>query len=209
MIRLESVLKTSLQDVLKMSWRRLEDFLETSWRRLENVLKTPWRRLEDVLKTSWKRFEDVLKTYSQDEYIGLDQDVLKTSSEDVRLRRTYSSWSRRLQDVFIKTNVCWAVDFEQLDACWDWTIDVQLQWKLSKADTYWTKTGRVSKKWDWNEEKHISEAEHGSRNIPLTTNLISLLISELFGLSIKAGKIIKKQTKFLSDVGMSTVERVS
>ena len=104
-----------------------------SWRRLEDVLKT---FLQDVLKTSWKRLEDVLKTYSQDEYIGLDQDVLKTSSEDVKLRRTYSSWSRRLedvfwrrkakanifvliktssededetrlQDVFIKTNVCW------------------------------------------------------------------------------------------------------
>ena len=53
------------------------------------------------------------------------ENVLKTSSEDVRLRRAYSSWSRRLedvfkissedederrlQDVFIKTNVCWAV----------------------------------------------------------------------------------------------------
>ena len=106
------VFKTSwrcLQDVFA---RRLEDVLKTSWRRLEDVLKT---FLQDVLKTSWKRLEDVLKTYSQDEYIGLDQDVLKTSSEDVRLRRTYSSWSRRLedederrlQDVFIKTNVCW------------------------------------------------------------------------------------------------------
>ena len=78
----------------------LEDVLKMSWRRFEDVLKTSWRRLEDVLKTSWKRLEDVLKTYSQDEYIGLDQDVLKTSSEDVRLRRTYSSWSRRLQDIF-------------------------------------------------------------------------------------------------------------
>ena len=79
----QNVLKTFWQDVLKMSWGRFEDvlkmswrcFCKTSWRRLENVLKTPWRRLEDVLKTSWKRFEDVLKTYSQDEYIGLDQDV--------------------------------------------------------------------------------------------------------------------------------------
>ena len=68
------------------------------------VLKTSWRCLEDVFA---RRLEDVLKTYSQDEYIGLDQDVLKTSSEDVRLRRTYSSWSRHLEDVFIKTNVCW------------------------------------------------------------------------------------------------------
>ena len=50
---------------------------------------------------SWRCLEDVLKTYSQDEYIGLDQDVLKTSSEDED--------ERRLQDVFIKTNVCWVV----------------------------------------------------------------------------------------------------
>ena len=87
-----------------MSWsrfsRRLEDVLKTSWRFLEDLFA---RRLEDVLKRSWKRLEDVLKTYSQDEYTGLDQDVLKTSSEDVRLRRTYSSWSRRLQDV-LKTS---------------------------------------------------------------------------------------------------------
>ena len=53
-------------------------------------------RLEDVLKMSWRRFEDVLKTYDQDEYIGLDQDVLKTSSGD--------EGEKRLPDVFIKTN---------------------------------------------------------------------------------------------------------
>ena len=120
MIRLENMLKTSLQDVLKMYWRRLEHVLKKI---LQGILKTFWWRLEDVLKTSWRCLEDVLKTYGQDEYIGLDQDVLKTSSEDVRLRRTYSSWSRRLedvlktssedenerrlQDVFIKANVCW------------------------------------------------------------------------------------------------------
>ena len=65
--------------------------LKTSWRYL---CKTSWRRLEDGLKTSWQAW----RCY---------QNVLKTSSEDVTLRRTYSSWSRRLQDVFIKTNVCW------------------------------------------------------------------------------------------------------
>ena len=101
-IRSESALKTSLQDVLKMSWRRLqnvskaswrclEDVLKTSWRcledvfarHLEDVLKTSWRCLEDVLKTPWRcledvfpiLLEDVLKTYDQYEYIGLDQDV--------------------------------------------------------------------------------------------------------------------------------------
>ena len=80
--------------VLKTSWRYL---WKTSWRCLEDILKTffmtSWRRFEDVLKTCW---QDVLKTYGQDEYIGVDQDVLKTSSEDVRLRRTYSSSSTRL-----------------------------------------------------------------------------------------------------------------
>ena len=41
--------------------------------------------LEDVLKMSWRRFSRHL------------EDVLKTSYEDVRLRRTNSSWSKRLQ----------------------------------------------------------------------------------------------------------------
>ena len=96
MIHLQNILKASLQDVLKMSWRRfcrrLEDVLKTSWRRFG---KMSWRCLEDVfarrfddvlntflqdvLKMSSKRLEDFLKTYSQDGYIGLDQDVLKTS----------------------------------------------------------------------------------------------------------------------------------
>ena len=121
---LEEVLKMywrRLEDVLKTSWRclenlwprriywswpkRLEDVLITSWRRMAktNILvltRTSWRRLEDVLKTSWRHLEDVLKTYGQDKYIGPDQDVLKTSSEDERLRPTYSSWSRRLKEVF-------------------------------------------------------------------------------------------------------------
>ena len=96
MIRLENVLKISLQDVLKMSWRRFKDVLKISWRRLEDVFA---RRLEDVFKTSRRRLEDVLKMYGQGEYIVLEQDVLKTSSEDVRVRRTYSSWSRHLEDV--------------------------------------------------------------------------------------------------------------
>ena len=98
-----------LQNVLKMSSRR--------------ICETSWIRFEDVLKTSWKRLEVALGTYGQDEYIGLDQDVLKTSSEDVWLIRILfvfikTSWRRledvfwrrrrrRLQDVFIKTNVCW------------------------------------------------------------------------------------------------------
>ena len=99
---LEDVLKTSwkrLEDVLKMSWRR---FCKTSWRRLEDILKTSW---QNVLKTSWRRMtktiilvliktslRSLLKTYEYSEYVCLDQDVLKTPSEDVD--------KRCLQDVF-------------------------------------------------------------------------------------------------------------
>ena len=119
MICPQNVLKRSLQDVLKTSWRRLQNVLNKSWRCLEDVLKTSWRRLgdvlktflkrclEDVLRTSWKRLKDVLKTYDQEDYVGLDQDVLKTSWR--RLLKTIT------KDVFIKTNVCWVPShFRQL-----------------------------------------------------------------------------------------------
>ena len=81
---LEDVLKTSLQDSLKPSWIFFE---ETSWRikdvlkEVQNVIKKSSRRVEDVLKTF---LQDVLKmslrrlqNICQDEYIHLDQDVLK------------------------------------------------------------------------------------------------------------------------------------
>ena len=87
------VFKTSWRCLQALFARRFENVLKLSWRRLEDVLA---RRLEDALKMSWKRLEDVLKTYGQDEYIGLNQDVLKTSAEDVWLIRLYSSSSRRL-----------------------------------------------------------------------------------------------------------------
>ena len=56
-------------------------------------------------------------------------------------------------------------------------------------------------------KKKKREAEDGNRNFALTTNLISLTILKLFGLSIKAAKI--KVKKKLSDASMSTVECVS
>ena len=87
MIRLQNILKASLQDVLKTFWRRLE----------EDVLKTSWRCLEDVFA---RRLEDVFKTYGQDKYIGLDQDVFwrrKAKANILVLIKT--SW-RRLEDVF-------------------------------------------------------------------------------------------------------------
>ena len=84
-----------LENVFKTPWRRLVDVLKTSWKCLEDTLKTSWRRLKDVLKTSWRRLEDVW----QDEYVDLDEDVLKTCSKDIWVRQIYSSWSRRLEDV--------------------------------------------------------------------------------------------------------------
>ena len=68
MIRLENVIfARCLEDVLKMSWRRLA---KTSWRCLEDVFA---RYLEDIFKTSsrrpgktsWRRLENVLKTSSR------------------------------------------------------------------------------------------------------------------------------------------------
>ena len=85
MILLENGLKMSLQDVLKMSWRRLGNVLKTSWRPLEEVLKTSWRGLKDVLKTSWRGLENVLKTSWR-------------RLEEVWPRRIYWSWRRRLED---------------------------------------------------------------------------------------------------------------
>ena len=32
------------------------------------------------------------------------------------------------------------VDFEQLAACWNWTSNMQLKWKLSKAESYGNRT---------------------------------------------------------------------
>ena len=90
--RLENVLKRSLQDVLKMPWRRLK----LSWRCPEDHLKTS-------CKTSWRRLEDV---WSRQIYWSSPwrlEEVLKTSSEDVWLRRIYSSWSRRLEHI-LKTS---------------------------------------------------------------------------------------------------------
>ena len=104
MIHLEKVLKISLQDVFKTSWRHLEDVLKTfrkmSWIRFHDVLKTSWQRLEDVLarcledvlKTSWKHLENVLKT----SWRGM-------ASKDLWLRWIYSSWSKPLEDI-LKTS---------------------------------------------------------------------------------------------------------
>ena len=108
MIRLENGLKISLQDLLKMSWRRLQNVLKMSWRcfckaSFEDFLKTSW---QDVLKTSWSHLENFLKTPWRRMAKTNILVMTKTSwrrLEDVRLRRTHSSWSRRL----LKTKTSW------------------------------------------------------------------------------------------------------
>ena len=98
-----------------MFWRPLEDVFKTSRRCLEDILKTSWRRLEDIAKTnilvltktSWRRLEDVFWRRKAKANIFV---LIKTSwrrLEDVFWRRRRKTSSRCLQDVFIKTNVCW------------------------------------------------------------------------------------------------------
>ena len=163
MIRLENVLKISLQDILNMSWGGLQNVFKTSWRclegvfarcledvwktfervlarRLQNALdvfktssrrfedilkrflkdvlktswKTSWRLFGNFLKKTWKRLEEVLKTHGQEEYSGLEQDILKTSSEDKN--------ERQIQDVFIKTDGFWMGSSLVSKKLWDITF---------------------------------------------------------------------------------------
>ena len=83
-----------LENVLKMSWRRVNNnslkwwyVLKTSWRCLEDIFP---RRLEDGLKTSSRRLEDIFRTSSKHL-----QNVFKTSWRRIQI---YSSW-RRLEEV--------------------------------------------------------------------------------------------------------------
>ena len=133
-----NVLRTSwrrFQNTLNIFWkclqvvfaRHLEDDLarrlEEVLKRLKNVFKV---FLQDVLKMSRKkRLGDIWPRQIYWSWSRGLKDVLKTSSEYVWVRWTCSSWSRRLedvmwrrrrktfsrclQDVFIKTNVCWEV----------------------------------------------------------------------------------------------------
>ena len=73
---LEDIFVRRLEDVLKTSSKLLEDVMEAFF---QDVLKTSSRRFEDVFARHLRRLEDVLKTYDQGEYVGLDQDFLKTS----------------------------------------------------------------------------------------------------------------------------------
>ena len=103
---LEDTFLRRLEEVLKMSWRR---FCKTSWWPLQDVLA---RRLEDVsprrIYSSWSRhLEHVLKPSSEDVWLMGKYTSLLRRLEDVFWRRRRITPSRCLQDIFIKTNICW------------------------------------------------------------------------------------------------------
>ena len=76
----------------KMSSGRVDNNSLTWW----YVLKTSGRFLKDIFpRRKW--LEDALKRYHRDEYVRLDQDILKMSYEDLWLKSIYPSWSRRLE----------------------------------------------------------------------------------------------------------------
>ena len=151
-MRLENVLKISLLDVLKMSWRRLENVFQTFWRCLEDFFKTSWRCFEDVLKMSWWRLKDVLKTYGQYENIDLDQDfwrglegvfwrrkakanisvLIKTSwrcLEDFFWRQRQKTPSIRLQDECLLGNF--------LAHLWDFAFTQSINIKITQNNNNW------------------------------------------------------------------------
>ena len=69
--------------------------------------------------------------------------MLKVNNKDTRTMSMTSFWCvfivklEHISHLFL----LFIADFEQLDPYWNWTINVQLEWKLSKAETYKTKTG--------------------------------------------------------------------
>ena len=161
MIRFENVLKRSLQDVLKTSWRRLQNVLNKSWRCLEDVLKmswrrfckTSWRRLEDVwprrIYWSWpRRLEDVLKTYGQDEYIGLDQDVFWRRKAKANIFILIKKSWRRLEDVLksswrrmAKTNILVLTKTSSEDV---WLRRICSSWSRRLEDVFWRRRRKTS-----------------------------------------------------------------
>ena len=71
--------------------------------------------------------------------------MFKINNKDTRTVSTTSFWcifTVKLEHISYLF-LLFTADFEQLDPCWNWTINVQLQWKLSKVDTYRTKTGSL------------------------------------------------------------------
>ena len=127
--------------------------------------------------------------------------MFKVNNKDTRTMSMTSFWCVFIVKLKHSSHLflVFTVDFEQLEACWNWTINLYCSENCLKWTPIGSKQGVRFRRFPHyrgfprNETKikrNTSEAEHGSRSIPLTTNLISLLISKLFGLSVKAEKII-------------------
>ena len=106
------------------SWKRLEDIFAT---RLDDVLKT---LLQGALKTSWKPLEDGFKTYGHYENIGLDQEVLKTSSRRILKTYNYGEYIRLVQDVMF-------AGYESI--CYYNTDQMTIQHRLAKRSKQCTR----------------------------------------------------------------------
>ena len=133
--RLENTLKTSCKHVFKTSSRSLEGVFgrciaSTYWRRIKNVCEDGkslrWRRLENVFKTSWRflenlfvrRLEDVWPRRIYWYWSRRLEDVfwrgMSKANIFVLMKTSSEENERRLQDAFIKTNVCWIQNFHRL-----------------------------------------------------------------------------------------------
>ena len=96
------VLKTSLQNISRMSWRRLQNVLQALF---QDILKIFWRRPQNVLKTSWGRLEDIWRRQIYSPW--------SKCLEDVFLRRRQKTFSRRLyQDECLQGKVFWHVSLK-------------------------------------------------------------------------------------------------
>ena len=161
MVRLEKILNISLQDVLKMSWRRIEDPLKTSSKLFENVLKTPWRGLEDVLNTSWIRLENIQPTRIYWYWPRRLQNVFKTSWRFLgktswrRLEDVLKTSCRRLGDIWPRRII--GLDQDVLKTLWRGLEDVlKTSWRrldIWPKRIYWSWPRRLLKSYGYS--KHI------------------------------------------------------
>ena len=158
MVRLENVLQIYLQGVLKMDWRCLEKvFARHSWTRFEDILEILATWLEDVLQTSWRRLENYLNTlfqhfmkaYDPDEYIGLDQDFLKTSWRRMTQANIFAliktSWrhllTKKTKDFFMTPLSRWI--FAGKFTCWK---NVKNNMNNKSKFYHWTVADEIFKK---------------------------------------------------------------
>ena len=135
MIHLEVV-----QDVLKLSQKRLQDFFKMCSRFLEDVLKNSCRHLN---KTSWRRFENVLKTSWRHMAKAIILILIKTSWIHLEIllwrQRQKTSWRR------LYHNKCLLVGPRNWTLCWKfpvWKKNLFLIWIKRVESNFWIKGTR-------------------------------------------------------------------